>query len=757
MWSAANDIARRRRHRDKRRRTVVIFENENDQGGDINTKSNTSDTDTEEDGSDSDGERSTTESIHDDSSSGARSSLQTRDAALCGNARRKRKKKKKRQIVREEYPEALVARLTSSYTSAMTAVGALHRTSRQYDATNAATDNVNVRNAFDSIQSAALTARTAFEQSILLEHVILAPVFFPDNKENTVKAKNNRVVQINAVEITSSAWLDQWNHSSSNADTTTFQTISINKWNKLSTAHRKEICKVAYLSFVNYADLLLCCLCNNASVTTSKKKKDLLDRGAVSKLQVMNLFSTMTPFDVDNFDTNHRVWSTESTEHTIQLALAAYVDASELDPTDPTMWFKMACAARALGWEILSPNTLRNMCTAPPMSYRCLERLALEHGLASLPQGVPPNRLLLHAWREMEKWDRGPHKPSAWSVEKEIDHDEDMVDGEGLMQQENEPIQLILHLPKYSWVSLGRILMRASQEGLAYSRSKQGSPRHVWSTVDHAEFGSPQVDIKIAPLLAVPIRMICEHLEETDLKSLACTCRAMPSGLAFARAEGVGKMEKYEDASPPVEKYVKKVDKEITMTNTNSDFKSKSSRRGTASPNPGGRISKRVQSHMITTEKQAERKSKRSSVEYCLIAGTLSCTAQNPDYIMLLNAELPLLVKCMNNHPSISQLHTDDSGFNMSVRASHSHINHFVSPTSLNEFVLKWSKQNSGPRELLEQFLLHISLNTRDVFETFLAEKDRLSSCIIDCESCTIFAAYFANDMSHIICLAFKM
>lgn len=749
MWSAANDGARRRRHRDKRRRTLVIFENENDQGGDINTKSNTSDTDAEEDGSDSDGERSTTESIHDDSSPSARSSLQMGDAALCGNAKRKRKKtKKQRQVVREEYPEALVARLTSSYTTAMTAVGALYRTSRQYEANTAAADIIG-RDAFDSIQSVAQTARTAFEQSIMLDNAILASVFLPDNKEITSKTKKNRLVQNNyAVAVTSSAWLDQWNHSSSSEATTAFQTKAITKWNKLSTAHRQEIRKVAYLAFVNYADLLLCCLCNNASVTTSKKKKDILDRGAVSKLQVMNLLSTMrVPPDADN-----RVWSNESTEQTLRLALAAYVDASELDPTDPTLWFKMACAARALGWETLSPKLLRNMCTAPPMSYRCLERLALERGLASLPQGVPPNRLLLHAWREMENWDKGPHVPPACSVEQELDHDKDMLDGEGLMQQENESIQLILQLPKYSWVSLGRMLIRASQQGLAYSRSKLGSPHHVWSTVDHAEFGSPQVDIRITPFATIPhfvLRMICEHLEETDLKSLACTWRAMPSGLAFARAERVDEMEKDEDASPPAEKHATSdVDEEITtygVTNTNSDFKSKSSRRRTASPTPGERISKRVRSHMITTEKQAERKSKQSSVEYCLIAGTLSCTAQNPDYNMLLNAELPLLLRCLNNHPSLSQIHTDDSGLNLSVRSSHSHINHFVSTTSLNEFALKWSKQNSGPRELLEEFLLHISLNTRDVFETFLADKDSLSSCIIDCESRINFCCLFCE------------
>ena len=30
---------------------------------------------------------------------------------------------------------------------------------------------------------------------------------------------------------------------------------------------------------------------------------------------------------------------------------------------------------------------------------------------------------------------------------------------------------------------------------------------------------------------------VCDYLEEPDVKRLMCTCRAMPSGLASARAE----------------------------------------------------------------------------------------------------------------------------------------------------------------------------------------------------------------------------
>ena len=590
MWAAANDGVRRRRHRDMRRRTGGEAGGNEDDRVDYyaKKKSNGSDSDSEDDSSD--GERSTTESVHDDggpsssssSSSGKKISLpspsarsvhivdcapqagagdDTAAAAAAAAAfgqqpetrKRKRRKKKKKRQIREETPEAAIARLKSSYTAAMVAVGALHRLSGQYCAirrekgnaggvvldvgaanangeppsnigdadacrtieatcategddqeTNSVTsqrDNgadaadENLREAYTSIQRVAQAARSALEQSLLLDHVIMAPIFLPEmenagDKTKMGNIKNNARHENDASGVVmSSAWLDLWNHSpkeTSEAHTSlnarsidsAFQTISITKWNKLSSSHRKEIRKVSYLALVNYADLLLC-VCH-ASATN--RKRDILDRGAVPKLGVVELFSTING--------TNRVWSDESTERTVRLALAAYVDASELDFTDPTLWFKLACAARALGWEIQSSssNVLR-IFKGPPRSHRCLERLALERGLSCLPKGVPPNRLVLHAWKEMENWYRGP--PVSVDLEQECDLDKlvgvvgvETLD-EILTREEDQPVELVIHLPRYSWAVLGRILIRASQEGVSYGRSLPGTPPHVWSTVSN--------------------------------------------------------------------------------------------------------------------------------------------------------------------------------------------------------------------------------------------------------------------------------
>jgi hypothetical protein len=293
---------------------------------------------------------------------------------------------------------------------------------------------------------------------------------------------------------------------------------------------------------------------------------------------------------------------------------------------------------------------------------------------------------------------------------------------------------------------------------------------------DHDEFGSPLVDIRLAPILAVPPRILgltCEYLEGPDVKRLACTCRTMPSGLKSARDKLMAEKKQANAASPekdafcPINATLEDTANETTIdeTSATSGSKSKNNRRGVdiISPPHRGRVSKRVRSHMITTEKQAERKSKRSSVEYCLLAGTLSCTAQNPYYTKLLadssSQHLPLFSKCMQAPPALSQAIDEGPGLNSAdsldankiARSSHmGHMNPFLSPTSLNEFILKWSRHNSGPRDLLEEFLLHVSLNASDIFQGEVS--DSLSSCITDCKSCMICFAKVVDDISHITC-----
>lgn len=506
-------------------------------------------------------------------------------------------KKKRNTVVREETPEATLSRLQSSYATSMSAVGALHRLSNETcvllrqrnDKKNDGGGGENVQASdgsdnlatndigFDrqpregeeeqeveiyhaSMKRVAHAARFAFERTLLLDHVILAPVFLPAANATITTSRNNDKKQKNADGRggssrrmnderfhchdgmkPSSAWLDTWNDrhcfsreivtdeststpESSRSSSTTPTTMSNSqlliqslsaRWNKFSEAHRRIIRQLSYLALVNYADLLLCgCTCHRYSCESSNiaaSKGDLLDRGAVSSLKALHSLPTAL-FDVATIprsdqekminDVNINVCTSppperekpdrhsarclwlddESAIKTIRLALAAYCDASELDPTDPTLWFKLACAARALGRMVDSSSSHHSSGAhatyiCPPRSYRSLERLALEHGISSLPRGVPPNRMLVRAWREMEDWDRRTQPVNLVHDEMDRSAMETGVPEEIKDRTRDQTTALVLHLPRYSWETLGRMLIRASQEGASYGRPS------VWSTV----------------------------------------------------------------------------------------------------------------------------------------------------------------------------------------------------------------------------------------------------------------------------------
>ena len=411
-----------------------------------------------------------------------------------------------------------MARLTMSYSTAMEAVGALHRVSRQIwrergevvangedgeikqdedpvgdgdaavekkgaddvkrdtDSGDAQVDGNNDESEIQgkdqckettgslheeqtTIRKVAQSARSLLEQSLLLDPILMAPILLPSDTTKNARAKNTFDDMNIPTTKMASAWSTAWNANSS-------ATMNISKWKKLSAAHKSTSQQISYLSLVNYADLLLCgCNCNHSQTG------DILDRRPVSSLEALKLFEP-----TDSLTKEHSaacLWP-ESKEQTLRLALASYCDASELDPTDPTLWLKVACTARSLGRVVDSPsdgNTIISSLSTTwrPTSYRSLERLAIQRGLDSLPRNIPPNRMLVRAQKEMERWDR-THGRTSEETEKCI-----------IDEAHNEPLKLVIHLPEYSWCTLGRILIRACKEGAGYGRS--GSVSHVWSTV----------------------------------------------------------------------------------------------------------------------------------------------------------------------------------------------------------------------------------------------------------------------------------
>ena len=155
---------------------------------------------------------------------------------------------------------------------------------------------------------------------------------------------------------------------------------------------------------------------------------------------------------------------------------------------------------------------------------------------------------------------------------------------------------------------------------------------------------------------------------------------------------------------------------------------------GVASPRRG-RVSKRVQSQAITSEKQTERRAKRSSAEYCLLAGVLSSTAQNPIYRKLIEKDIAwdklppkrdtLQMQAM---PLVQSVDTPQCASIESVQ----HLDDFIASSSLSTFIQSMSRANSGPIDALDKFLVHLSLHTRDIFGC--ENTDDLSACVIECK-----------------------
>eukprot|EP00956_Cyclotella_meneghiniana_P000852 scaffold966_cov47-Cyclotella_meneghiniana.AAC.9 len=298
--------------------------------------------------SESSGERSTTESITDN----AKPTHQDDTIVLAskqGGIRKRRKKKKRK---REETPEAAVARLTTSYSAAMGAVGALHRLSRQIWKDNSndvradeergdnqdiagdeekptvdkdvcmdecqeqnadlTSDEMQVdetppesldnsapnrlEDSFNAVQKVAQSARTSMEQSLLLDPIVMAPILLPSTSKNAVLGAKNAMIENIPKEKLASAWWTVWKANDSNSDAIAMPTqSSIAKWRKLTAAHKSTVKQIAYLSLVNYGDLLLC-----ACTSSQDCPSDILDRKPVPTLDALQFFDTVHETNKDS-------------------------------------------------------------------------------------------------------------------------------------------------------------------------------------------------------------------------------------------------------------------------------------------------------------------------------------------------------------------------------------------------------------------------------------------------------------------------
>ena len=465
---------------------------------------------------------------------------------VAGSSTAATKTKRKKSRRSAETAEAAIARLSASYNTAMTAVGALHRasaaiararksnlgntTSAAAAAAAAASGHIDggggdTRNEDDDNEEVAMcrvakAARTALSDSILMDPLVrpYAPTWI-ETAQGLAKAD--------------ASFADD-----RRASTTTTSSCST----LTSAAHRSTVKELTYLVLVNYADLLTCGCCCTSPVTD--KSAALLDRGTVRVLPALKTACAGPAGSGIGTTCLNCCWGGEAEEDTKRLALVAYCDASELDRSDPTLWLKIACAARSLG-RIVFANKLQRLQNsrssnnnndhgdiindemdhepddyysnheASPalLDYHRLERYALESGLKCLPPGSPPNRAIIRAYRELQAQSDVTKVPRYLPVRA----------------QQPEMAPIIIDLPRYSWSVAGRALMRAFRLGGAFAHHEAAAlmslPQSNRQAIDEKDhFGSALIDIRISPMLVLPagvLGAVCEFIEREGGK-LSC-------------------------------------------------------------------------------------------------------------------------------------------------------------------------------------------------------------------------------------------
>ena len=662
-----------------------------------------------------------------------------------------------------ETPEAALVRLTTSYSTAMTAIGALHKASTSIakklkkktasDRSEGASsgrqvepdedtneydgdvedgamdiDDESKRDPFDSIKRVSTAARDAFENALLSDPLIMkfCPTFA------NVFLSNFRA------EIS--------------------EEVSLS-----SAAHQNTLKELTYAGLINYADLLTStCACARRDHEREVKGRNILDRGIVPLLKAIDCKETSKTM-------SQCVWhGIEQEDRTMRLALVAYCDACSLDGSDPTSWLKLACAARTMG-KVLRNSEMKQQdknaidkvdaytqgnsadqtnesnegddCTQGEdvdqlekyinLDFERLERLAVERGLTALQSNVPPNRAILRAFRELEKRQMGRNDRPYRSVVSRLG---------------NDSAELIIDLPRYSWSTLGRNLLRVCREGVTSNHRDGWNIEKSWksSAYTRNDITIPRIRVKICPLFVLPkntLRQVCEFLGD-ESKKLEATCRSLSvdiiSARAFVEKESNMKMKQMEQEMGDM---LKEIESDAPIDESNQE-PSKQELLKLAH-----RTSKRVRSQLMTSGKQAERGAKRKSVEYCFASSILPCTIDHPDYRKCVNKKidwdslLPLytysnLIKEMSKLTEKNDK-SKNTGENALVEKDcKQRVLQSMSKerASMVAFMKRWSTTNSGARDMLQRFLAHISCHVSAVYESENGNIMVLTQCIKECK-----------------------
>jgi hypothetical protein len=489
--------------------------------------------------------------------------------------------RRSRRVASSETIEAALSRLSKAYTTSIECIGAISKTNqmilqqkrrekieakgkRNFETLgdgnnqhqNNSADTATILSALETIKKVSNIARTTLETAILLDPLMLPHV--PILHQSMIELSNNDNPEAN--------------NKCRDAITSPSTTSHPSRWNAVkerrpapptisSAAHKSTLVQLAYLSLVNYSDLLqqssgsttpMNAASKRSASTPTAKPVTILDRGIVPRLKSFEgLTATKTTDDtniIDATDENNNTkdhynnattrhqssqlfscWIPEDPEETQRLAVAALCDASNLDGTDPVTWLKLACASRRLE-RIVAEGLQQNgeiMTTVERSQHRQLQRRALERGSIALPKHMPPNRTVLRA---LEEFYRGP----------EID--EYHSGGLSTASTRTKVCKKTMELTRYSWSVLGKMIIRACKgEEFTAPWDTSSSTYNNNNICDSplSLFGSPTVVIQLSPMLVLPSKVlgkICQYLENSSIWKFEATCRALSVNIIAARA-----------------------------------------------------------------------------------------------------------------------------------------------------------------------------------------------------------------------------
>jgi hypothetical protein len=291
--------------------------------------------------------------------------------------------------------------------------------------------------------------------------------------------------------------------------------------------------------------------------------------------------------------------------------------------------------------------------------------------LTVLQNGVTPNRAISRGFQQFEL---DTFDPSMYENEPSL--------------KPTDTADMIIDLPRCSWSTLGRSLLRACREGVTSNKHDGWAIQNSWKSSGRKgnDFASPSIQVKISPLLAIPRYVLaksCEFLGP-DTMRLESTCRSLSVDIISARAL----IEKDRNVR------MKLMEQEMGYMLKETDMIVPRDEDGSSKADVAKQIAKfayrssqRVRSQLITSGKQAERNAKRNSVEYCLVSSLLPFTMDPPDYNKCLNEdfnwdgllslyEFAEKVKSMSGLPSSEEMQTKSQQFEQ--RENHSTIIFFM-------------------------------------------------------------------------------